>query len=592
DFLGLKTLTVIKNALSFIREGRGDQIDIDTIPLDDVKTYQLLMRGDTDGVFQLESSGMKDILVSLKPDRIEDVIALIALYRPGPMNMVPEFTARKQGKTKIVYELPQLEDILKETYGIILYQEQVMQIAVVIGNYTMAEADTLRRVMSKKKAAEMEKEKPKFLEGAKKAKIPEAKARKIWEQMESFAEYGFNKSHSTAYAMISYQTAYLKAHYPVEFMAALLTSEKDNRDKIIKHISSCKDTGIKVLPPDINESARDFSVAGDCIRFGLAAVKNIGVGAIDVIISSRDRGGKFSDFNDFCNRGDLSKANKRVMESLIKCGAFDSLGYQRRGLMMSYEAIMEAAQRRRKEEASLQSTLFADFEINDQKSAVVNGNSMTDVPEWDSRELLAHEKETLGFYITGHPLSGFTEKLAILANSDAETLAERKDKENVSFGGVVSNIREISTKKKDIMAYATIEDMKGSINVIFFADVYKKVSPILHGDEPVFVQGVLDVAEDSIKVIASEAHLLREVKTNSHNSAHFTVDIGRISDDALASLREILKKNPGGSDGYLRHVNDRYEMLVYLGEDNKIEISEKIKKEADRILGSGATRFV
>lgn len=592
DFLGLKTLTVIKNALRFIKEGRGEQIDIDTIPLDDVKTYQLLMRGDTDGVFQLESSGMKDILVSLKPDCIEDIIALIALYRPGPMSMVPEFIARKQGKTKIVYELPQLEDILKETYGIILYQEQVMQIAVVIGNYTMAEADTLRKVMSKKKAAEMEREKPKFLEGAKKAKIPEAKARRIWEQMESFAEYGFNKSHSTAYAMISYQTAYLKAHCPVEFMAALLTSEKDNRDKIIKHISSCKDTGIKVLPPDINESARDFGVAEDGIRFGLAAVKNVGVGAIDAIISSRAQKGKFSDFNDFCNRVDPSRVNKRVMESLIKCGAFDSLGYQRRGLMMSYEAIMEGAQRRRKEKASPQSTLFADFETNDQKLAVINGNSIADVPEWDSRELLAHEKETLGFYITGHPLSRFTEKLAVLANSDAETLAERKDKENVSFGGVVSNIREISTKKKDTMAYATIEDMKGSINVIFFADVYKKVSPILHGDEPVFVRGVLDVAEDSIKVIASEAHLLREVKTNSHNSAHFTVDIGRISDDALASLKEILKKNPGGSDGYLRLVNDRYEMLVYLGEDNKIEISEKIKKEADRILGFGATKFV
>ena len=592
DFLGLKTLTVIKNALRFIKEGRGEQIAVDALLLDDVKTYQLLMKGDTDGVFQLESSGMKDILVRLKPDCIEDIIALIALYRPGPMNMVPEFIARKQGNTKIVYELPQLEDILKETYGIILYQEQVMQIAVVIGNYTMAEADTLRKVMSKKKASEMEKEKPKFLEGAKKARIPEANARKIWEQMESFAEYGFNKSHSTAYAMISYQTAYLKAHYPIEFMAALLTSEKDNRDKIIKHISGCKDMGIKVLPPDINESDRDFSVAEDGIRFGLAAVKNVGVGAVDALISARDHGGKFSDINDFCNRGDLSKINKRVMESLIKCGAFDSLGYRRRGLMMSYEAIMEAAQRRRKEEASPQPALFGDFEINNEhKSAVVNGKSMTDIPEWESRELLGYEKETLGFYITGHPLSRFTEKLAILANVDAENMLERKDKENISFGGVVSNIREISTKKKDIMAYATVEDMKGSINVIFFADVYKKASPILHGDEPIFIQGTLDVAEDSVKVIASEAQLLSEVKVNSQNSVQFTINTGHMSDDVLLSLRECLKQNPGRSDGYLRLLSDRYEILVYLGEDNKIEISEKMKKEVDLILGPDATKF-
>lgn len=595
DFLGLKTLTVIKNALRFIKEGRGDQIDIDIIPLDDVKTYQLLTKGETDGVFQLESSGMKDILIRLKPDCIEDIIALIALYRPGPMSMVPEFIARKQGNTKIVYELPQLEDILKETYGIILYQEQVMQIAVVIGKYTMAEADTLRKVMSKKKASEMDKEKPKFLEGAKKARIPEAKARKIWEQMESFAEYGFNKSHSTAYAMISYQTAYLKAHYPVEFMAALLTSEKDNRDKIIKHISSCKEAGINVLPPDINESARDFSITGECIRFGLAAVKNVGVSAIDAIISSRAQKGKFSNFNDFCNRIDLSKVNKRVMESLIKCGAFDSLGYRRRELMISYETTMEVAQRRRKEETSLQSTLFADSEIKDQNQAVVNDKSMANIPEWDSKELLSHEKETLGFYITGHPLSGFMEKLAVVADTDAENISERKDKENVSFGGVVSNIREVSTKKKDIMAYVTVEDMKGSINVIFFADVYRKVLPILHGDEPVFIRGVLDVAEDSIKVIASEAHLLREiseVKRNYYKSAHFIVNIERVSDDSLVALGNLLKKNPGGNDGYIRLLNAYYEIIVYLGDDNRIELSEKIRKEADRILGDGATRFV
>ncbi|MFZ3156317.1 MAG: DNA polymerase III subunit alpha, partial [Smithella sp.] len=265
DFLGLKTLTVIKNTLNFIKESKDIEIDIDNLPLDDKKTYELLMKGETDGIFQLESSGMRDLAINLKPDHIEDIIALIALYRPGPMKMLPEFTARKQGKTKITYELPQLEAILKETYGIILYQEQVMQIASIIGGYSMSEADTLRKVMSKKKASDMDKEKPKFLEGAKKHKINENKARTIWEQMETFAEYGFNKSHSTSYAIIAYQTAYLKAHYPAAFMAALLTSEKDNRDKIIKYMSACKELGINILPPDLNESQRDFTISGENI---------------------------------------------------------------------------------------------------------------------------------------------------------------------------------------------------------------------------------------------------------------------------------------------------------------------------------------
>ena len=290
DFLGLKTLTVIKNAVNFIKESHNIDIDINDLPLDDEETYKLLMKGETDGVFQLESSGMKDLLVNFKPDHIEDIIALIAAYRPGPMKMIPDFIARKHGKQQITYELPQLETILKETYGIILYQEQVMQIANVIGGYTMAQADTLRKVMGKKKVADMEKEKPKFLEGAKKQKINENKAKVIWDQMETFAEYGFNKSHSAAYSIITYQTAYLKTHYPVAFMAALLTSEKDNRDKIIKYMTTCREMSINILPPDINESQKDFSISGENIRFGLAAVKNVGEAAIESIIAMRKKG--------------------------------------------------------------------------------------------------------------------------------------------------------------------------------------------------------------------------------------------------------------------------------------------------------------
>jgi len=593
DFLGLKTLTVIKNVLRFINEGGGGTLDIDNLPLNDVETYQLLMRGDTDGVFQLESSGMKDILVGMKPDCIEDIIALIALYRPGPMSMVPEFIARKQGKTKIVYELPQLKDVLSETYGVILYQEQVMQIAVTIGNYSMAEADTLRKVMSKKKAADMEKEKPKFLEGAKKLKIPEAKARKIWEQMETFAEYGFNKSHSTAYSMISYQTAFLKSHYPVEFMAALLTSEKDNRDKIIKHISGCKEMSIKVLPPDINASDRDFSVDADRIRFGLAGVKNVGIGAIEAIIRARQEG-TFLDFHDFCERVDLSKVNKRVMESLIKCGAFDSLGYRRRQLIISYEGAMEAAQKRRKEKDSQQANLFDQLYSQDEKHTAISGgnNGIIDVPEWENKELLAYEKETLGFYITGHPLFRFVDHLSLITNTDSENISERKDKESVIFGGIVSSIREVTTKKKDIMAYVTVEDLKGSVNVIFFADVYRKALTILRGDEPILVKGLLDVSEESVKVIALETKPLSEAAMNANACAQFTIDVGTLNEDMLASLKKVVRQYHGTYAGYLRLMSDRSETIIYLGDNYKVEISTTMKNEADRVLGAGATRFI
>ncbi|MEK7374097.1 MAG: DNA polymerase III subunit alpha [Thermodesulfobacteriota bacterium] len=591
DFLGLKTLTVIKNTLRFIREGRGVEVDIDSLPLDDRPAYELLMRSNTDGIFQLESAGMKDILVRMKPDCIEDVIALIALYRPGPMENVPEFISRKQGKTKIVYEIPELQAILKETYGIIVYQEQVMQIAVAIGNYTLSEADTLRKVMSKKKSEEMEsKEKPKFLEGARKKKIPEAKATRIWEQMETFGKYGFNKSHSTAYAIISYQTAYLKAHYPAEFMAALLTSEKDNRDKIISHITSCREMGINVLPPDINESKSDFSVVGENIRFGLAAVKNVGVGAIDSIISVREEGGRFVSLLDFCDRVDQRKVNKRVIESLIKCGAFDSTGNNRCQLMACYEDIMDQAQRRQRERSSGQVNIFED---HGGKPLLDTGDSLLpDFPEWDHKELLANEKETIGFYITGHPLSRFSDRLGMIANADSSTISRKSDRETVAVAGVVSSIREVITKRKETMAYVTLEDLKGSVTVIFFSDVYRSAYDLLHGDDPLLIRGTLDIAEDSIKVIATEATLLASAAEKPYQTAYFTIDVKKTSAEDIELLRRSLKQFPGTQDGFIRLMEERCETVIYLGEDMKLDLSWPLKKEAERIIGSGAAQFL
>ena len=593
DFLGLKTLTVIRNALRLIKEGRGDDIDMGALPLDDEKTYQLLMRGDTDGVFQLESAGMKDVLVSMKPDCIEDVIALIALYRPGPMSMVPEFISRKQGRTKIAYELPELEAILKETYGVIVYQEQVMQIAGAIGNYTMAEADTLRKVMGKKELEKMEKERPKFLSGAKTKRIPEPKAKKIWDQIQTFGQYGFNKSHSTAYAMISYETAYLKAHYPAEFMAALLTSEKDNRDKIIKHIAGCKDMGIFVLPPDINESKRDFSVAGDQIRFGLSAVKNVGIGAIETLIEARNRLGKFRSFYHFCENVDLRKVNKRVVESLIKCGAFDSMRYKRRALIASIEEIIELAQRRQREKSSGQFSIFDQLEIKEGADPDTAEKAiLQQLPEWDAKELLAQEKETLGFYITGHPLSGFKDRLTSVANTDANAILEKKDQEDVRFAGVVSHIRETTTKKKDLMAYVTIEDLKGSIEVVFFADVYRKAYDLLHSDEPLLVKGTVDAGEESIKVIAEEVSALSEALDHPFQAASFRFDTQRLADIDLKALQAVLNKQPGKAEGFIHLLDDQSETVIYLGKNMRFAPTEQLRQEADRILGAGATRFI
>ena len=591
DFLGLKTLTVIRNAVNFIRESHNIDININDLPLDDRDTYELLMKGETDGVFQLESSGMKDLLVNFKPDHIEDVIALIAAYRPGPMKMIPDFIARKHGKQQITYELPQLEPILRETYGIILYQEQVMQIANVIGGYTMAQADTLRKMMGKKQVAAMEKEKPKFLEGARKQNINENKAKTIWEQMETFAEYGFNKSHSAAYAIITYQTAYLKAHYPVAFMAALLTSEKDNRDKIIKYMSNCKEMGISILPPDINESQKDFSISGENIRFGLAAVKNVGEAAIESIIAMRQQE-KFSSFLDFLSRVDLRKVNKRVIESLIKCGSFDSMGYKRRQLMECCEAAMEEAQRKQKQKISNQASFFDD--LDNSGGAAENGGGsymIPDLPEWDRKELLSIEKETLGFYISGHPLYGFADKLKYVTNTDSASLSTKRDKDTISIAGVISSLSERTTKRKDIMCNVVLEDLQGSVSIIFWADTYKKYYDLLHADEPVVIQGTIDVGDESLKVIAQEVISLAVAMENPYKQIRFIIDADKVSPDNIISFGNAIKKYPGKYDSYIHIINEKSETIVYLGDESRLDINDRLKREADSILGEGATTY-
>jgi len=589
DFLGLKTLTVIDDALESITEEQGIEIDLNSLSLDDELTYRLLSSGDTNGIFQLESSGMKDILVNMKPDCIQDVIALIALYRPGPMSMVPEFIARKQGKTKISYEIPHLKSILEETYGVILYQEQVMQIAVTVGGYTMSEADTLRKVMSKKKASDMEKERPKFLAGAARKSIPEGKAQKIWEKMETFAEYGFNKSHSTAYAMISYQTAYLKAHYPAHFMAALLTSEKDNRDKIIKYINDCKEMGIRVLPPEINQSRKIFRAYENCIRFGLAAVKNVGEGAIESIIECRTEKGPFKSFEDFCMRIDSRKVNKRVIESLIKCGCFDAVEGDRTRLLSVYEEVLGHAQKRNRDLSKGQISFFDSLEpspssidrnvpARDSENADpgnVNGDAGV-----DREALLAYEKETLGFYVSGHPLDRFQQDLERRHITFSSDLGDVREKRDLVLCGVVINLKEMKTKKKDTMAYVQLEDLKGTFTAICFSDAYMKSYSLFKGDKPLVLKGYADNQDEEVKVIVNEVVDLEDFLSGitSESSMHIYLRQDRHTEQEISALKGILNDHPGSNETFIHLLNHCTDTVVCLGTRHRIchELENKI----------------
>jgi DNA polymerase-3 subunit alpha len=443
DFLGLRNLTVIADALALIaRQGLAPP-DLENIDLQDAATYRLLAAGDTTGVFQLESSGMKDLLVRLKPECFADVVALVALYRPGPMEsgMIDDYVECKHGRKPVAYLVPELEPILRETYGVIVYQEQVMKIAVALARYAMAEADDLRKAMGKKIPEIMAAHRERFCRGAQDAGIAAAKAASLFDLMEKFGGYGFNKSHSAAYALIAYQTAYLKTHFPVEFLAALLTSEMGSIDHVVKFIGECRRHGISVLPPDIQTSFKEFTVDGGRIRFGLVAVKNVGEGAIEAILEAR-RDGEFASLFDFCERVDPKRVNRRVIESLIKCGAFDRTGARRAQMMAALETAIDHGQRVQKEKCDAQMTLFGG-----ECRAPVNVPALPDVAEWDERQKLAFEKESLGFYFSGHPLTRYAELLGKFTNADALSIKEAPDGAAVRIGGLIRAVKTIKTKK-------------------------------------------------------------------------------------------------------------------------------------------------
>ena len=544
DFLGLKTLTVIKHTLDLIEKTAGRKLNIEKIPLHDEATYQLCSEGKTTGVFQLESSGMKELLRRLKPEVFEDMIALVALYRPGPLgsNMVEEFISGKHGKTKINYILPQLEPILKETYGVILYQEQVMKIAQVIANYTLAEADELRKAIGKKKPEVMVKHRERFSTGSKENSVNPKTAQKLFALIEKFGGYGFNKSHSAAYAMIAYQTAYLKAHYPVQFMAALLTQDMGNQDKTIKNIAECREMGIQILPPDLNESQADFAVVEEGIRFGLAAVKNVGLKAVESVIEERNAAGPFKSLLDFCRRVDSTKVNRRVLEGLIQCGAFDFTGIERARLFASLDEVLRLCGTGQDPN---QLNIFAC--LNGDDPGAPAPLELPDLEEWDEREKLKREKESLGFYITGHPLDRYKAEVAQFATCAIQDLSNLADRTTVKVAGVIETLKIKKTKRGEKMAVLSFEDQTGSVDVIVFPDAFSSYSAFLKSEEPLLITGTAEVDDTTAKIISQEISSLERVRETAIKRVEVNLPQEMISKGMLEDIKDIVFKYPGES---------------------------------------------
>jgi DNA polymerase-3 subunit alpha len=555
DFLGLRTLTVIDDTLKIIKRTRKTDIEWPPSKMDDKKTFDFLKDAQAIGVFQLESSGMRDILKKLRPDKFEDLIAILALYRPGPIGsgMVDEFIKRKHGLIPIIYDHPLLEPILKDTYGIIVYQEQIMKIVNVLAGFSLGKADSLRRAISKKKEDVMQEIRNDFTAGCGKNNIDAKIAEKIFNFIVHFAGYGFNKSHSAAYAMISYQTAFLKANYSIEFMTALLSSEKDNTDKVVLYIDEAKRMGLKVLPPDVNESFPQFTVVGeDKIRFGLSAVKNVGQTAIDAIIQGRIKQNRFKTLFELTEHVDLRVVNRKVLESLIKCGAFDSTGARRSQLFEALEGALSRSGEIQKDRDRGQMSFFGAFEEMSQAS-----KEFPDIPEWPDNVRLAYEKELLGYYVTGHPLQRYLKELKSYSTINTTTAARRRDGEEVVIGGLVNKLKLTQTKKNnERMAIITIEDLQGTMEALVFPRAYKECGQYLQKDAILFFKGNIDKKEQAPKLLINEITPLAEAHKKFTRSIHVRIATSSAQESTLKSLQDILSQHPGATPVYLEFLDN------------------------------------
>jgi DNA polymerase-3 subunit alpha len=592
DFLGLKTLTVIDRALKLIEQDVGFQVELNKIPMDDLKTYDLLCDGNSLGVFQLESDGMRELLVKMKPEQFSDLIALVALYRPGPLDsgMVDQFVETKHGHRLPEYPLPQIKPVLEETYGVIVYQEQVMKISNILASYSLGDADILRRAMGKKIPAVMEKEREKFMNGALANDIPEDKATYVFDLMAKFAGYGFNKSHSAAYALIAYQTAYLKAHYPAQFLAALLSCDVDNTDKVVKYINECKQMGIAVLPPDINESDHDFTVIKDRIRFGLAAVKNVGDAALDSIIEERATHGTYTSLADFCGRIDSSRVNRKVLESLIMAGAFDSMNVKRSQLMAVLDEALDQAKAVQRDRLSGQMSLFA--LTGEENSKPGTELQFPDIEEWPELKKLAHEKETIGFFLTGHPLERVIDDIRMVADSEIAELDNCRDGQVIRVGGLIQNFKEHTSKKGKRMAFTVLEDMGSSIEVIVFPNTFAQCSELLSTDEPLIVLGTIQQGERGVKIIAEAIDPLDKAIEKYTENTMIRLQASRTMRGQLIQLKDMLYEFHGTSPVKLTlHFDGRGEVDIEMLKDLTVRPCPDFFHQVRESFGAG-TLFV
>jgi DNA polymerase-3 subunit alpha len=605
DFLGLATLTVITDCLKLIEHTRGEKLDIEMVPLDDPETFKRVFHTAlTSGIFQFESSGMRDILRRYKPDTVEELTALNALYRPGPMDMIDDFIERKWGRLKVEFLLPELEGILKDSLGVIVYQEQVMRIANVLASYSLGEADLLRRAMGKKDPKAMAEQRDRFMNGAAKLGHPKAAVDEIFDQMAKFSGYGFNKSHSAAYALVAYQTAYLKTHYPVEFMAALLTSETSKPENVVKYIGECKEMGIAVEPPDVQVSLAQFTPHGDAIRFGLAAVKNVGGNAIDSIIKAREEaGGRFSTLWEFCEKVDLRVMNSRVIQSLIKAGALDSLG-KRGPLYNAVDKAIERAQKAQKDAAQGQAGLFGLF--NDSPAHGHSPDALPNTADWEEGERLANEKEVLGFFVSGHPLDKYAEKLRNLPGviSTAEAL-ERKPPERrwgkesdpadeLQVAGMIHGLRvQKSRRDQKLYAQASLEDATGKIDLICFSRDYERLAGQLKIEAPVLIRGTLMGEEDSApKISVSQIQALEEVKVKLPGGIRIRVNLERATEEMLDALKNAADAAPGPGKVMLQ-LEKKGEFAVILEpEQMSVAADRGWVERVEELVGKGTVQVV
>ncbi len=585
DFLGLRTLSVIENALRMVGENHHVAIDLDHVPEDDQATFDLFSRGDTVGVFQFESSGMQESLRKLRPTSISDLVAMNALYRPGPMEMIEDFINRKNGRQKITYLHPALEPILKETYGVIVYQEQVMKIASEVAGFTLAKADLMRRAMGKKDDALMASVKDEFIKGSMERGSDRRLAGEIFDLIQKFAKYGFNKSHSVAYSVVAYQTAYLKAHYPAEFMAATLSSEINDIDRIAVLIDACRKSGIPLLGPDVNESALDFTVTDGAIRFGLCAIKNVGESAVEGIVLARNEKGSFKNIFDFCSRVDLRLVNKKCLESLVQAGAFDALGGHRAQFFSAIEGATAFGLRRREQELSGQTGLF---DIGGgSENAVVAFPALPEIPRWSEFEKLQHEKNVLGFYVSGHPLLKYEREVKELSTVPLGDPSALKPGSIVRACGIVTSVKRKIDKRNNTMAFVGIEDFTGTAECIVFSDAFQKYQNDLVQDAIVMVVGKGEVNGPTLKILVNEVLPIEKVRNRFTRSVMVSIDLDRVKEENIIALRELLESNQGKIPCFLKVRGERatrvYQTTRYL-----VEPTDQLVQGVQNVFGPGS----